>query len=116
MRKVIFYWALITAILCAGFVIYFRTRPPDELVMANSLGFQVVVSLLFVGGPSLFVLFLVLFFGALVFRRRRHDSWRCSAYSLVFSSRWRGRFPFGPLRSPAMDLLLHRLYPSRSYP
>ena len=73
MRKIIFYWAVITIILCVGFVIYSRTRPPDELVMANSLGFQVLVSLLFVGGPSLFVLFLVLFFGALIFRRRRSN-------------------------------------------
>jgi len=73
MRKIIFYWAVITTILCVAFVIYFRTRPPDELVMANSLGFQVVVSVLFVGGPSLLILFLVLFFGALILRRRRSN-------------------------------------------
>ena len=70
MRNIVFYWALTTVLLCTGYVVYVRMLPPDELVMANSLGFQVLVSLLVVGGPSLFVLFVVLFVGAL-FRRRR---------------------------------------------
>jgi hypothetical protein len=60
MRNMIFYWALTTVLLCTGYVVYVRTLPPDELL----------VSLLVVGGPSLFVLFVVLFVDAL-FRRRR---------------------------------------------
>ena len=70
MRNIVFYWAISTAVICAGYVVYLRTLPPDELVMANSLGFQVLVSLFVVGGSSLFVLVLVLLGRTLSGRRR----------------------------------------------
>jgi len=65
MRKVMYYWAVTTLLLCAAYVVYVRTLPPDELVMANTLSFQIIVSLLVVGGPCLVVLFLWLFFGSI---------------------------------------------------
>jgi len=65
MRKVMYYWAATTLLLCAAYVVYVRTLPPDELVMANTSPFQIIVSLLVVGGPCLVVLFLWLFFGSI---------------------------------------------------
>lgn len=58
LNRLIFAWATVTAAYCVAFVVYARTLPPDELVMANSLGFQVLVSLFVVGLPSLLGLFL----------------------------------------------------------
>ena len=65
MRKVMYYWAVTTLLLCAAYVVYVRTQPPDELVMANTLLFQIIVSIFVVGGPCLVVLFLWLFFGSI---------------------------------------------------
>jgi hypothetical protein len=70
MRSIIFYWAIATLVLCVAYVAYVQTLPPDELVIANSLGFQIIVSLLVVGGPCLGVLFLALFLMAVVRRKR----------------------------------------------
>jgi len=70
MRRIINYWAVATILLCAAYVVYVRTLPPDELVMANTLPFQIMVSALVVGGPCLVVLFLWLFFGSIL------RSWR----------------------------------------
>jgi hypothetical protein len=74
MRNIVFYWAISTAVMCAGYVVYLRTLPPDDLVMANSLGFQVLVSLFVVGGSSLFVLLLVLLVRAMFGRRRSNPT------------------------------------------
>lgn len=60
LNRLIFAWVTVTAACCVAFVVYVRTLPPDELVMANSLGFQVLVSLFVVGLPSLLGLFLFL--------------------------------------------------------
>ena len=65
MHRMISYWAVATLLLCAAYVAYVRTLPPDDLVMANTWSFQILVSLLVVGGPSLLALFLFLFFGSI---------------------------------------------------
>jgi hypothetical protein len=73
MRKVTYYWAVATVFLCAGYVVYVRTLPPDELVMANTLPFQILVSLLVVGGPCLVALLLWVL-GGKVLRSLRSNS------------------------------------------
>jgi hypothetical protein len=71
LRKIIVYWACATLLLCAGFVLYSETLPRDELVMANTLSFKILVSLIVVGLPSIFGLFLVLFIGSILRDARR---------------------------------------------
>ncbi len=61
LRKIILVWVCVTVALCVGFVLYAQTLPRDELVMANTLSFKIVTSLVVVGVPSLFALFVVLF-------------------------------------------------------
>jgi len=70
MRSIIFYWAVATLVLCMAYVVYVRCFPPDELVMANSLGFQIIVSLLVVGGPCVVILVLIVFLTPFVRRKR----------------------------------------------
>jgi len=65
-RKIIVYWICATLLLCAGFVLYSETLPRDELVMANTFSFKILLSLIVVGVPSIFSLFLVLFFGPIL--------------------------------------------------
>lgn len=66
LKSVLLAWTVVTAACCLAFILYARTLPPDELVVANTLGFQVLVSLFVVGLPSLLGLFLLLFIYPLV--------------------------------------------------
>jgi hypothetical protein len=88
MRRIISYWAVTTALLCTAYFIYVRTLAPDELAMANTLPFQIIVSLIMVGGPCLVVLFLWLFFGSILRSLRSNRAPRPDAReaSLHFSS------------------------------
>jgi hypothetical protein len=72
-RKTILIWAIATVALCTGYVFYVRTLPTDELVMANTLSFQIATSIVVVGGPLLLGLFLALLFGA-IFRSLRRSN------------------------------------------
>lgn len=74
MRRTIGNWGVVTGILCAAYVVYQRMQPPDELVMANTLPFQILVSSLVVGGPCLLVLFLWMFFGAILRSLRSNNT------------------------------------------
>jgi hypothetical protein len=65
LRKVIAAWSVQTLVFCTAAFIYSRSLPPDELVMANSIGFRALISVLVIGGPSLIGLFMYLFFGSL---------------------------------------------------
>jgi TRAP-type C4-dicarboxylate transport system permease small subunit len=51
---------------CVVYVLYAKTLPPDELVMANTLEFQAIMSFIFVALPSGFCLLFFLAVGALV--------------------------------------------------
>jgi hypothetical protein len=66
LRKVIAAWGVLTLVFCTVAFIYSRSLPPDELVMANSIGFRALISVLVIGIPSLIGLFIYLFFGSLV--------------------------------------------------
>lgn len=46
-------WIMVTAAGCLAYVFHVRTLPPDDLVMANTVGFQILASLFVVGLPSL---------------------------------------------------------------
>jgi len=61
LRIAVSIWAVVTAAACLGYVLYLRTLPADELVMANTVSFQVLVSLFVIGLPSLVALFVFLF-------------------------------------------------------
>jgi hypothetical protein len=43
-----------------------RTLPPDELVVANTLGFQVLAALVVVGFPAVALLFVFLLVGSVL--------------------------------------------------
>lgn len=66
LSKVCSAWGLATLCACSAFVLYARSLPPDDLLMADTLGFQVMTSLLIVALPSVFCLFVFLGAGALV--------------------------------------------------
>lgn len=70
LRRVCAIWAALTVLACSSYVVYARSLPSDELVMANTLGFQVIAALLIVGLPSLACLFIFLFFGAILGQRK----------------------------------------------
>ena len=61
LRVTLSIWAIVTAAGCLAYVLYLRTLPPDELVMANTVSFQVLLSLCVIGLPSLVVLLVFLF-------------------------------------------------------
>jgi hypothetical protein len=69
LRRVVTVWMALTACACFIYVAYLRSLPPDELLMANTLSFQVISALLMVGLPSLACLFLFLFVGSMLKRR-----------------------------------------------
>jgi hypothetical protein len=64
--RIVGIWAFLTLVACTCYVVYLRTLPPDELVMANTLSFQVLVSVLFVAVPSFGLLLVVLLVGAVL--------------------------------------------------
>lgn len=68
LRKVITVWAVLSAIAYVSYVSYWHSLPPDELVMANDLGFQATVGLIVVGLPALFFLLFALLVGAIAKR------------------------------------------------
>jgi len=59
-KRTIVTWLVVTAALRRGYVAYLRSLPKDDLVMANTLGFQVLVSAFVIGLPSLAALALFL--------------------------------------------------------
>ena len=63
---------MLTLIAMTGFVIYARALPPDELVMANTLSFQGMVSALVVGLPSCGLLLVFMLVGAML-KRQLHQ-------------------------------------------
>ena len=71
LRTVLAVWAALTAVAGCGYVVYLRTLPPDELVMANTVGFQAMVAALFVGVPSFILLLLFLLAGSILKARLR---------------------------------------------
>ncbi len=66
LTKVLSVWCAATFSACVVYVLYAKTLPPDELVMANTLEFQVMKSFVFVALPSGFCLLFFLALGALV--------------------------------------------------
>ena len=86
LSRVLLAWALITLVACLGYLLYLRTLPPDELVMANTLSFQVLVSALFVAVPSFGLLLVFLLVGAIlrsiVAQRKRRRTERKEAHAL----------------------------------
>jgi hypothetical protein len=69
LSRIIAIWATLTVCAVIGFVVYARGRPPDELVMANTWVFQIVVALLFVGVPAAILLIACLLVGSLLWHR-----------------------------------------------
>jgi hypothetical protein len=74
LSRIIAIWVTLTACAVIGFVIYSHGRAPDELVMANTWGFQIVVALLFVGVPAVMLLIACLLVGSLIWCRRPTES------------------------------------------
>lgn len=66
LTRVLSAWGIATLSACGAFLLHARSLPPDDLLMANTLGFQVMTSLLIVALPSLFCLFIFLGAGALI--------------------------------------------------
>ncbi len=66
LRVVLAVWATLTLLAGCMYVVYLRTLPPDELVMANTLSFQVMVASLFVGVPAFALLLLFLLAGSIL--------------------------------------------------
>ena len=66
LTKVLFVWSAATSFACVVYVLYARTLPRDELVMANTLEFQAMMSVIVVALPSGFCLLFFLTVGALV--------------------------------------------------
>ena len=77
-RMVFIWWALITTLACVTYVAYDRSLPPDELLMANTWSFQLLVSILFVAFPSFAALLLFMLVGAIA---KRHVLTRRSSES-----------------------------------
>jgi uncharacterized membrane protein YczE len=66
LRKVVSVWAVLTIAVGAGYVAHLHSLPPDELVMADTLSFQVLVAAIFVGVPAMLLLLAFLLFGAVL--------------------------------------------------
>jgi TRAP-type C4-dicarboxylate transport system permease small subunit len=66
LTKVLSLWGAATFFACVVYVLYAKTLPPDELVMANTLEFQAMMSFIFVALPSGFCLLSFLAVGALI--------------------------------------------------
>ena len=70
LSRIITIWATLTACAVIGFVFYAHGLSPDELVMANTLSFQIIVALLVIGLPSFSLLIAFLLIGSLIWRRQ----------------------------------------------
>jgi len=66
LTKVLSAWGIATLCACGAFVLHARSLPADDLLMASTLGFQVMTSLLMVALPSALCLFVFLGVGAIV--------------------------------------------------
>jgi hypothetical protein len=66
LTKVLSAWGIATLCACGAFVLHARSLPADDLLMASTLGFQVMTSLLMVALPSPLCLFVFLGMGAIV--------------------------------------------------
>ncbi len=66
LTKVLPVWGAATFCACVVYVLYAKTLPPDELVMANTPEIQAMMSFIFVALPSGFCLLFFLAVGALV--------------------------------------------------
>jgi len=69
LSHIITIWATLTVCAVVGFVFHARGLPPDELVMANTWIFQIIVALLVIGLPSFLLLIAFLLIGSLIWRR-----------------------------------------------
>ena len=68
LKVVLAVWAALTAVAYGTYVWYLHSLPPDELVMATTVGFQAMVAAIVVGLPALVFLFLFLLVGAVAKR------------------------------------------------
>src|SRR5262245_55443846 len=66
-------WLLATVVLCARHMVVVFTGPPDDLVMANTFGFQLAIVLMFYVAPSLVLLIAVLIGQQIFFERKRSN-------------------------------------------
>lgn len=66
LSKLLFAWGIGTLLACSAYVLYSLSLPPDELLMANTLEFQALMSIVFVALPSIFCLFVGLLAGAVL--------------------------------------------------
>ena len=66
LKRVLLVWGIGTALACVAFVLYAQTLPRDELVVANTLSFQAMMSVIVVAIPSGIGLLCFLLVGALV--------------------------------------------------
>jgi uncharacterized membrane protein YhaH (DUF805 family) len=73
-RRAYFYWVVATIVVFVAVVLYLRANGPDELVTANSLDFQIMVSLIVVAPISLLSLLLMMALQALIQRRRSNNA------------------------------------------
>ena len=74
MSRVLAWWSFLTAAgWLAGFALAYRL-PQDEIDVSTNLGFLLLASLCVVGIVSLFLLFLFLFFGAILKKNPSPDS------------------------------------------
>ena len=74
LRTALTVWALLTLFAAGLYVAYLRTLPVDELVVANTLRFQIAVASVVVGVPAAGLLLLFLMVGAIIkggIQRRR---------------------------------------------
>lgn len=68
LRVVLLVWLSLAAVAYVSYIILLRSSPPDELVMASSLGFQASLALVVVGIPAIAFLFVFLIIGAIAKR------------------------------------------------
>jgi len=69
LRKILSIWAVLTGGASAAVIAVMRVAAPAGLPAADSLGFQALVALVFVGAPSLTGLGLALLIGTVRARR-----------------------------------------------
>ena len=65
LRNVLVIWGILTCAAVIGMVVYLRASPVDDLVMADTLIFQVLVALLLVGSTSVLGLIVFLLLGGI---------------------------------------------------
>jgi hypothetical protein len=74
LSRIVVLWASLTACAVVGFLFRAHGLPTDELVMANTWGFQAIAALLVIGLPSFFLLIAFLLIGSLIRCRQKATS------------------------------------------